>query len=163
VGEFEVASSVAQSWWNVPLVSGLAALFGVLLAQGVVLWIYWQNERRRGDPELLRQCASFSVALGKVKRALYEYERPTAIDELDEASESLNIIAPDAILEIVDIIRGDVGIVLMMNDSDSADIRDQALTRIFRKQMEFTQAVREHFDQPPRIHRAVPMITSEYR
>jgi hypothetical protein len=159
---FGMVIAANQAWWHVPLLSAAAALVGVLLAQGVVLWIYRQNERRRGDPELLRQCAAFNVALGKVKRALSENAVPSDLGELEEAFDSLNIIAPDGILEIVDRIWGDIGAVLMFGD-ELADDREQLVSGIFRRQMDFTQAVRSHFKQPPRIHRAVPLITSEYR
>jgi hypothetical protein len=131
--------------------------------QSVVLWTYRRNERRRIDPELLRQCAAFSVAVDRLKRELHfgTADRPELtkhLDALDAAAASLTIIGSDDIQQVVDEIVGDIASVLFAERRGDDAERDEALTRVFEKQMEFTQVVRKYFGQLPRLHRAVPMI-----
>ena len=87
-------------WWQTPLLAGACALLGVLIAQLVVLRIARRNERNRSEPELLRQCAAFSVATGKLKREFAR--RPStpnlaAIEDLEAAADALDIIGTDAL------------------------------------------------------------------
>src|SRR5436190_20833555 len=105
-----------EVWWHAPLFSAVAALIGVLIAQGVVLWIYRRNEKRRADPELLRHCAEFSAAVGSLKRQL-AVETPTtrdlsALDQLEIAHDSLDIVGPVEIQLLADRIVGDIAAAL---------------------------------------------------
>lgn len=89
-----------QRWWYTPLLSGLFALIGVLIAQGVVLYLVRRNDKRRSEPELLKHCAEFSAACGQLKREL-SLKDPAArdlssISQLDTSLDALTIIAtPD--------------------------------------------------------------------
>lgn len=54
-------------WWYTPLLSGIFALIGVSIAQLIVLRLAHKNDLRRSEPELLKQCAEFSAACGRLK------------------------------------------------------------------------------------------------
>jgi hypothetical protein len=61
------------------LLSGVFVLAGVLIAQGIVLYLAGRTDRRRSDPELLKQCAIFSSAVGRFKRQLATKSRVHAV------------------------------------------------------------------------------------
>src|SRR5215212_4079565 len=89
------------AWWQTPLLAGAFALVGVLIAQSIVLYLARKNDRRRSDSELLKHCALFSAACGRLKREL-TYSEPedrdySCLDDLEAAHEALNILAPNEI------------------------------------------------------------------
>jgi hypothetical protein len=148
------------SWWQTPLLAGAFALVGVLIAQGIVLWLARRTERNRSEPELLRQCAAFSVATGKLKREFAQ--RPDgpnlgAIADLEAASDALDIIGTP---EIEDAARDVVGAIpLLMHPGRYAhEDREASLDRLFRAHTVFVAACRAHFDKPPHEHMAMPML-----
>lgn len=142
------------------LLTGTFALTGVLIAQCVVLLLARQNERRRSDPELLKQCAAFSSAAGRFKRDIATKPREdwdlSALDALEEASDSINIIGTPEIESAVERLIGYVPLVL---EPGQFNVNEQeAIQRIFDSHRQFVAAVREHFHKPPKIHRAVPIL-----
>jgi hypothetical protein len=83
-------------WWHTPVLAGVFALVGVLIAQSVALWLARRSDRRRADPELLKQCAAFSAAAGRLKRELaLRSDSPdlSCIADLDAASDAIDLIA----------------------------------------------------------------------
>src|ERR1022692_3564074 len=95
------ASQPQDPWWSTPLLSGLFALVGVLIAQGVVLYLASRNDKRRSEPELLKHCAVFSAACGRLKNELALKKHAdrdlSCLDVLEASHDALMIIAPPEI------------------------------------------------------------------
>jgi hypothetical protein len=98
------------------LLSGVFVLAGVLIAQGIVLYLARRTDRRRSDPELLKQCAKFSSAAGRLKREITTKPRNEwdldYLDALEEAADSIDIIGTPKIEDAVDRLIGYVPLVL---------------------------------------------------
>ncbi|MCT6736534.1 MULTISPECIES: hypothetical protein [Rhodococcus erythropolis group] len=142
------------------LLSGAFALAGVLIAQTIVLLLARRNDRRRSDPELLKQCAKFSSAAGRFKRDVATKARGdwnfSSLDDLEDAASSLQIIGTPEIEQAAERLIGYVPLVL---DPKAYDVDPQAATAgIFNSHREFTDAVRKHFHKPPKEYKAVPII-----
>jgi hypothetical protein len=158
------AASGSSNPWPIALFSAVAALVGVLIAQLVVLRLHRRDEDKRIDPELLRQCSEFSVAVDEFKQR-FDAGLPLSeewLERLQAASTSLDLTGPDSLLEITDRLVGNIGALLFAKSRPGFDIDQKATTtKLFRDHVEFTQAARKYFGQTPRIHRAIPMITSD--
>ena len=147
-------------WWQTPLLAGAFALLGVLIAQIVVLRIARRNERNRSEPELLRQCAAFSVATGKLKREFAR--RPStpnlaAIEDLEAAADALDIIGTDA---LQDAAREVIGVMPLLTEPGEFTKKDfdSSLKRLFYAHIAFKGACRKHFDKPEAVHKSTPML-----
>ncbi|MEH3141311.1 MAG: hypothetical protein PGN37_14270 [Mycobacterium kyogaense] len=142
------------------LLSGLFALVGVLIAQGIVLYLARKNERRRSDPELLKQCAAFSSAAGRFKRDIATKPREEwdlqCLDKLEEAADSIDIIGTPEIERAAERLIGYVPLVLHPQRFDHDE--ESAVQGIFDSHREFVSAVRTYFHKAPKEHRAVPII-----
>ena len=158
------AAAGSSNPWPTVLFSAVAALVGVLIAQLVVLRIHRRDEERRVDPELLRQCAEFSVAVDVFKQRFHA-DLPLDeawLEKLQAAHTSLGLIGPDSLLEITDLIVGDIAALLFARSRTGFDTdQDASRKLLLRRHMEFTQASRQYFGREPKVHRAVPMITSD--
>lgn len=143
-----------------PLLSGLFALVGVLIAQGIVLYLARRTDRRRSDPELLKQCAKFSSAAGQLKREIATKPRSKweldCLDALEEASDSINIIGTPEIEDAVDRFIGYVP--LLLDPGKHGANAERARQGIFDSHRIFIDAVRHHFHKPPKVFKAVPII-----
>jgi hypothetical protein len=143
-----------------PLLSGLFALIGVLIAQGIVLYLARRTDRRRSDPELLKQCAIFSSAVGRLKREITTKPRNEwdldCLDALEEAADSIDIIGTPEIEDAVDRLIGYIPLVL--NPEQFEVSADRAHQGVFDSHREFIAAVRQYFHKPPKQHKAVPII-----
>lgn len=142
------------------LLSGLFALIGVLIAQGIVLSLARKNERRRSDPELLKQCAAFSSAVGRFKRQIATMPREQwdldCLGELEEAADSIMIIGTPEIEDAVDRLIGFIPMVL--NPKRYEGRSDEARQGVFDSHRVFVDSVREYFHKPPKVYKAVPII-----
>lgn len=155
-----VDQTSGPSWWQTPLLAGAFALIGVLIAQAIVLWLARRSERNRSEPELLRQCAAFSVAAGKLKREFSQRaDAPdlSAIAELEAAADALDIIGTPEIEDAVRDVVGAIPLVMYPGRYTDED-RDASLRRLFRAHMAFVATCRTHFDKPPAEHKATPML-----
>ena len=108
----------------VPVLSGVFALIGVSIAQGIVLYLARKNERRRSDPELLKQCATFSSAAGRFKREIATKPRNDwdldCLDALEDAADSIDIIGTPEIERAAERLIGYVPLVLDTRTPDIA-------------------------------------------
>ncbi|SLG36767.1 hypothetical protein [Mycobacteroides abscessus] len=142
------------------VLSGLFALIGVLIAQGVVLFLARKNERRRSDPELLKQCAAFSSAAGRFKREIATRPRDDwdldCLDALEEAADSITIIGTPEIEDAVDRFIGYIPLVL--NPERFEVSLSEVRQGIFDSHRTFIDAVRRYFHKPPKTYKAVPII-----
>jgi hypothetical protein len=115
------ASASQNPWWVTPLLSGAFALVGVLIAQGVVLYLANRNEKRRSEPELLRQCAVFSAACGRLKNELQLKDRLarnlSCLDDLEASHDALMIIASN---EIDTAAEGVIGVIPLIFDAEES-------------------------------------------
>jgi hypothetical protein len=169
-GRFEFAHVVAggtspDHWWQTPLLAGAFALVGVLIAQCVVLWLARRIERNRSEPELLRQCAAFSVATGRLKREFATASGEpdlSAIDDLDAASDAIDIIGTPEIEAAATAVIGSLPMLIQPGQHVDED-RQQSLRRLFDAHMAFVAACREHFDKPPKVHVATPILVRPSR
>src|SRR5258708_15422567 len=151
-----------QNWWYIPLLSGIFALVGVLIAQGVVLYLARRNDKRRSEPELLRHCAEFSAACGRLKREL-SLRNPADRDmsyirQLDASLDALTIIATPEIEDAAERFVGMLQTTLDAEASGNQAEHDKCMSELFRAHMQFTDAVRKHFNRPRKVYVAVPMI-----
>jgi hypothetical protein len=142
--------------------TGCFALIGVLIAQGVVLYITRRNDKRRSEPELLKHCANFSAACGRLKREL-ALKKPedwdlSCLDQLNASSDALVIIATPEIEDAAEKIEGIIQLVFMAHEETNKTDFDEQLSRLFRAQMRFTDTVRKHFNRPKKVYMAVPII-----
>lgn len=142
------------------LLTGSFALTGVLIAQCIVLLLARRNDRRRSDPELLKQCAAFSSAAGRFKRDIATKPRDewdlSALDSLEEASDSIDIIGTPEIESAAERLIGYVPLVL---EPKRFNVEEQdAVQGIFDSHRQFVAAVRKHFHKPPKVHQAVPIL-----
>jgi hypothetical protein len=145
---------------STPLLSGLFALVGVLIAQGIVLYLARRTDRQRSDPELLKQCAKFSSAAGRFKRDGATKARDdwdlSSLDDLEDASDAIDIIGTPEIERAAERLIGFVPL-LLRPERDSADEKI-ARKGIFDSHREFTDAVRKYFHKPAKVFMAVPII-----
>jgi hypothetical protein len=113
------------------------------------------------DPELLKQCAIFSSAAGRLKRETRTKPRDEwdldCLDALEEASDSITIIGTPKIEDAVDRLIGYVPLVLYPEQFPN-ESADEARKSIFDSHRIFIDAVREYFQKPPKVYKAVPMI-----
>lgn len=142
------------------LLSGIFALVGVLIAQTIALTLAWRADRRRSDPELLRQCAWFSSSAGRFKRDVTTKSREdwdlTALTDLEAAGDSIAIIGTPEIERAAERLIGSIAVVMAARtDGDELKL---ASKEIFDSHREFTDAVRQYFHKPPKTFRAVPML-----
>ncbi|MFC8042967.1 hypothetical protein [Nocardia sp. NPDC057353] len=148
------------AWWYAPVLTGIFALIGVLLAQVVVLRIAQRNDRRRSDPELLKQCAAFSSAVGRLKREVSLTPRSvwdlSCLTDLEAAADSILIIGTPEIGDAVDAVISCIPMILSPEDFEHQEERSQR--HLFAMHRRFTDEVRRHFGKPPKIYVAVPMI-----
>jgi hypothetical protein len=157
------SSSATSNWWYTPLLSGAFALVGVLIAQSIVLYLARRNDSRRSEPELLKHCATFSAACGRIKRefALNSPEERKLDDSIMQLESSLDAIAIIGTPEIETAAEKFVGLVPLIFEfekrTDTVRLED-TLSALFQAHMKFVAAVRAHFDRPEKIHVAVPMI-----
>ncbi|NIL83208.1 hypothetical protein RhoFasGS6_00554 [Rhodococcus fascians] len=143
------------------LLSGLFALIGVLIAQGVVLWLARRTEKKRTDPELLKQCAMFSAAAGRFKRDIATKPRNdwdlSSLGSLEEASDSIDIIGTPAIERAAEKV---IAIIPLLLDHEKFGVDyNETSSQLFAAHRHFTDAVRIHFGKPPKVYMAVPIIT----
>jgi len=153
-------SPATNQWWQTPLLAGAFALVGVLIAQCVVLWLARRNDRNRSEPELLRQCAAFSVATGRLKREFVTSpDAPdlSAIDDLDAASDAIDIIGTPDIEAAATAVIGALPMLIQPGKFVDED-RQESLRHLFRAHMAFVAACREHFNKPPKEHVATPIL-----
>ncbi|WP_027500796.1 hypothetical protein [Rhodococcus sp. UNC363MFTsu5.1] len=145
---------------QIALLSGAFALTGVLIAQCIVLLLARRTDRRRSDPELLKQCAKFSSAAGRFKRDISTKPREDwdfgALDMLEDASDSIDIIGTPEIERAAERLIGYVPLVLEP-EVYGVDPKD-ARRGIYDAHREFTGAVRKYFHKPPKVYMAVPII-----
>jgi hypothetical protein len=149
-----------DQWWHTPLLAGAFALIGVLIAQCVVLWLARRNERNRSEPELLRQCAAFSVATGRLKREFATSPHApnlSAIDDLDAASDAIDIIGTPDIEAAATAVIGALPMLIQPGRFADED-RQESLQRLFQAHMAFVAACRVHFSKPPKVHVATPIL-----
>jgi hypothetical protein len=143
------------------IISAAVALIGVLIAQSIVLILARRNERRRSDPELLKQCAAFSSAAGRFKRDVATKPREewdlSALDALEEASDSIDIIGTPEIELAAEKLIGYIPLALNP-EAFGDDAEKVARQGIFDSHRQFVAAVRNHFHKPPKVHRAVPIL-----
>ena len=142
------------------LISGAVALTGVLIAQSIVLILARRNDRRRSDPELLKQCAAFSSAAGRFKRDIATKPRDewdlSSLDALEEASDCIDIIGTPEIELAADQLIGFIPLVLQ---PEAFDVDEKTARRnVFEAHMQFVAEVRKYFHKPPKVHRAVPIL-----
>jgi len=154
------AGSAGAHWWQTPLLAGAFALLGVLIAQLVVFGIARRNERNRSEPQLLIQCAAFSVATGRLKREFAR--RPNtpnlaAVEDLEAAADALDINGTDA---LQDAAREVIGVMPLLIEPGkfTEEHFDDSLKRLFYAHMAFKAACRKHFDKPEAVHKATPML-----
>ena len=151
-----------QPWWSTPLLRGLFALIGVLIAQVVVLYLARRNDMRRSEPELLKHCAEFSAACGRLKRELSLQDAAdrdlSSISQLDASLDALTIIATPEIENAAERFVGMLQIVINEEAAGNQTEHDKYLSELFRAHMAFTGAVRKHFNRPEKVYMAVPMI-----
>lgn len=152
-------------WWQTPLLTGGFVLVGVLIAQGVVLWLARRNDRNRSEPELLRQCAAFSVATGRLKREFVTSPANpdlSAIGDLDAASDAIDIIGTPEIEEAATAVVGSIPLLIQPGRLPDED-RDESLQGLFDAHRAFVAACRKHFDKPPKAHVATPILVRPSR
>lgn len=151
-----------QPWWYTPLMSGLFAFIGVLIAQGVVLFLAHRNDKRRSEPELLKHCAEFSAACGRLKRELSLKSAAdrdlSSISQLDASHDALIIIATPEIEHAAERFIGVLQIVLDEEAAGNQAEHRKHLSGLFQAHMQFSDAVRKHFNRPEKVYMAVPMI-----
>jgi hypothetical protein len=142
------------------LLTGSFALTGVLIAQCIVLLLARRSDRRRSDPELLKQCARFSSAAGRFKRDIATKPREdwdfASLDALEDAADSIDIIGTPEIERAAERLIGYVPLALEP-EAFGVDAKT-ARKGIFDSHRDFTDAVRKHFHKPPKEHNAVPII-----
>jgi hypothetical protein len=156
-------SSQSINWWYTPLMSGVFALTGVLIAQGVVLRLARRNELRRSEPELLKHCAAFSAACGQIKREIAlkaSGERDLSVIELLQSSfDAIEIIGTPEIESAAEKFIGAIPMILHYEEAGAKrDLVEEAKTELFQAHMKFVASVRAHFGRPEKIHVAVPML-----
>jgi hypothetical protein len=153
---------VQHNWWYIPLLSGIFALVGVLIAQGVVLYLAHRNDKRRSEPELLRHCAEFSAACGKLKRELSLREHADrnldCIGDLDSSYDALIIIGTPEIEEAAERFIGLIPLVFDAETTGNTEEHNKIMRRLFWAHTEFIDAVRAHFNRPKKIYMALPML-----
>ena len=151
-----------QPWWYTPLISGLFALIGVLIAQGVILCLARRNDKRRSEPELLKHCAEFSAACGRLKRELSLKSAAdrdlSSISQLNASHDALIIIATPEIEHAAERFIGLLQIVLDDEASGNEEEHRKHLSGLFQAHRQFTDAVRKHFNRPEKVYVAMPMI-----
>ena len=145
-----------------PLLSGFFALIGVLIAQCIVLYLARRTDRRRSEPELLRQCAIFSSAAGRFKREVVTKPRVDwnldCLSELEEAADSIVIIGTPEIEGAAERFIGFIPLIL--DPERSKEDKERARQGIFDSHRLFIDAVRKQFHKQPKEYRAgaVPII-----
>ncbi|CUR59088.1 hypothetical protein NOCA2570018 [metagenome] len=152
--------SATDQWWQTPLLAGAFALVGVLIAQCVVLWLARRNERNRSEPELLRQCSAFSVATGRLKREFVtspDAPNLSAIGDLDAAADAIDIIGTPDIEAAATAVIGSLPMLIQPGRFVDED-RQESLHRLFSAHMAFIAACRQHFNKPPKVHVATPIL-----
>jgi hypothetical protein len=140
------ASASQNPWWLVPVLSGVFALFGVLIAQGVVLYLANRNEKRRSEPELIRQCAIFSSACGRLKNEL-QLKEPSirnfaCIDDLETSHEALTIIAPNEIDAAAEGIISVIPVIFHAEKFGDTANREKYMSQLFLAHRIFIDTVR---------------------
>ena len=142
------------------LLSGIFTVTGVLIAQGIVLYLARRTDRRRSDPELLKQCAKFSSAAGRFKRDVATKPRDdwdlSSLDALEDAADSIVIIGTPEIESAAERLIGYIPLALEPEkfDMDAKRVHQG----LFASHREFIDAVRKHFHKPPKVYVAVPII-----
>jgi len=121
-----------------------------------------EERERRSEPELLRHCADFSAACGRIKREL-ALKKPTdrdlsCVSQLEAANDALAVIGTPEIENAADRFVGMLQATLMDEAAGNLSEHEKDLSELFKAHMQFTAAVRKHFDRPPKVHVAVPMI-----
>jgi hypothetical protein len=154
--------ALAPDWWYTPLLSGVFALIGILIAQGIVLYLARRTDRRRSEPELLRHCANFSAVCGQLKREL-ALKKPidrdmSGVRQLEESYDALIIIGTPEIEQAAERFIGMFQIVLIAEDAGDDAEQDRALTEMFKAHTRFIDSVRKHFNRPKKAYMAMPMI-----
>jgi undecaprenyl pyrophosphate synthase len=124
-----------QTWWWTPVLSGIFALTGVLIAQSIVLYLARRTNRRRSDIELLKHCALFSAACGRLERELalktpneWDYK---CLDDLEAASDAINISAPPEIEKAAEHVVG--WIPLAIEEQSRREIDQESNPRRLRR------------------------------
>jgi hypothetical protein len=121
-----------------------------------------EERERRSEPELLRHCADFSAACGRIKHEL-ALKGPadrdlSCVSQLEAANDALTVIGTPEIENAADRFVGMVQITIMTEEAGNIPEHEKVLSELFKAHMQFTAAVRKHFDRPPKVHVAVPMI-----
>jgi hypothetical protein len=150
-------------WWQVPVLTGSFALVGVLIAQSIVLWLARRNDRRRSEPELLKQCAAFSVAAGRLKAQISQSDDPdlSAIDDVEAAADAIIIIGTPALEDAIETFIGRVPVAIAP-EKFGVDA-EEAARDLFTAHRDFIDAARKHFNRPPKVYKATPMLTTYKR
>jgi hypothetical protein len=156
------SSPQSSAWWYTPLLSGIFALTGVLIAQLIVLYLARRNDNRRSEPELLKHCATFSAACGELKRE-FALKRPeernlSSISQLESSYDAIEIIGTPEIEMAAERFIGIVPLIFHYEKHDDKNGLEESKSQLFQAHMQFVAAVRAHFNRPEKIHRAVPMI-----
>lgn len=103
------SASSADPWWVTPL----ATVLGVLLAQGVTLWIYFRNrqndaerrgqeEQQRWNREMQELCGKFSAECLRLQHALplaEEADGELRRVELEALMAEIEIVAPHSVMK----------------------------------------------------------------
>lgn len=121
-----------------------------------------EERERRSEPELLKHCADFSAACGRIKREL-ALKKPTnrdfsCIPQMEAACDALAVIGTPEIETAADRFVGIFQATLMSEASANRSEHEKCLSELFVAHMQFIAAVRKHFDRPPKVYVAVPMI-----
>lgn len=152
-------------WWRTPVLTGIFALIGVLIAQCVVLYLALRAERRRADPELLKHCAAFAAAAGHVyrtqtrafsRRDQDELDLTPVLDQLETAWDSISIVATPGIESAASTVMEHVA-VATGREVTRAD-REIARRLLASSHDDFVNAVRRHLKKGSRVSYALPMI-----
>ena len=147
-----VGSLPQTSWWYTPLLSGGVCACRRIDCSRNISYLAHRNDRRRSEPKLLKQCADFSAACGRLKREL-STKKPEGRDlgdvrQLEGSHDALIIIGTPEIESAAERFIGMLQIVLDTERSGDASGHDEALSGLFTAHRKFIDSVRKHFNRP---------------
>jgi hypothetical protein len=151
------------SSWQTPTIT----FVGIIIAQCVLLYIARHNDKRRADPELIKQCTQLSMALGRFKREMARSPSdrdPAYLEDLESALYSIALMAPTEIDEAATIVIHKVNSLLeveaaLLKSETKKNIQKykDAASEVTHYQKAFINVVRDFLGKPEKIYYPVDM------
>jgi hypothetical protein len=155
-----IGEAVNVGGWGQPLLTAALTLFGLIVTQLVLIWLYKRGESKRLDPFLVQSCAAYSSAVGRLSVQLHENSLLVDFADYEKVSRELSMIAPHDIQLVIEQIQMDVYFAIDYYAQNEMDECEQSISDLFEHHKIFEEVARTTFGRQDNVRKISPIMDS---